>query len=117
MNRAEVDTYVYEEYGVKPSYLWKKYPEDYTFRHKGTNRWFGLIMTIEKRKIGINEDGLTDILNVKADPEFINMLTQCSGYYPGYHMNKQHWLTICLDGSIGDSQIRDLIDTSFEMTE
>ena len=57
MNRAEVDTYVYEEYGVKPSYLWKKYPEDYTFRHKGTNRWFGLIMTIEKRKIGINDVG------------------------------------------------------------
>ena len=117
MTKAEVNAYIHDTYDVEPSFLWKKYPGDYTFRHTGNNKWFGLIMTVEKRRLGTDEDGLTDILNVKADPDFISMVTQSRGYYPGYHMNKQHWLTVCLDGSVPDDQIMELIDTSFDRTK
>ena len=117
MLKEEVNSYVREEYDIAPSYLWKRYPDDYTFRHKATNKWFGLIMTIDKRRLGIDGDGFIDILNVKADPDFISMVSQCRGYYPGYHMNKQHWLTVCLDGTVADEQVIELIDTSYEITK
>jgi predicted DNA-binding protein (MmcQ/YjbR family) len=34
---------------------------------------------------------------------------------PGYHMNKTHWNTVVLDGSIADSELRELIDHSYTL--
>lgn len=67
--------------------------------------------------MGVNaESGGTDwvdIINVKADAEFIAMIAQVRGYMAGYHMNKQNWLTIALDGTVETKQILDCIDASY----
>jgi len=34
-------------------------------------------------------------------------------YFPGYHMNKKHWITICLDGSVPIEEIFCRLDESF----
>ncbi|QIK62639.1 MmcQ/YjbR family DNA-binding protein [Leucobacter viscericola] len=34
---------------------------------------------------------------------------------PGYHMNKQHWITITIDGSVADSLLEELIAESYEL--
>ena len=44
------------------------------------------------------------------------MVTQ-TGFAPAYHMNKKHWLTILLNGSVNDDEIYNLLDMSYEMTE
>jgi predicted DNA-binding protein (MmcQ/YjbR family) len=38
------------------------------------------------------------------------------GILPGYHMNKDNWLTILLDGSAEDELIKELLELSFDMT-
>ena len=38
------------------------------------------------------------------------------GYFPAYHMNKTSWITVALDGSVPDDEIRMLLDMSFEAT-
>ncbi len=63
---------------------------------------------------------LTDLeselrINVKCDPEkAIELREQHDEVVPGYHMNKKHWNTILLNGSVPDRLIREWIDHSYE---
>ena len=56
------------------------------------------------------------MMNVKCDPVILPSLVDGCGLLPGYHMNKQHWLTIVLDGSVPMEKIVWLIDASYMMT-
>ena len=52
--------------------------------------------------------------NVKCDPEkAITLREQFSGVKPGYHMNKKHWNTLEMDGSLPDDRVREWIDDSY----
>jgi predicted DNA-binding protein (MmcQ/YjbR family) len=55
-------------------------------------------------------------VSVKCDPELAVALR--AGYAairPGYHLNKRHWNTITLDGSVSDQLVRDLIEDSYDL--
>ena len=53
-------------------------------------------------------------MNLKCNPDQALMLRKIfSAVIPGYHMNKKHWNTICLDGSIPASEIKSMINHSF----
>lgn len=54
--------------------------------------------------------------NVKCDPELaVELREQFDCVQPGYHMNKKHWNTILVDGSISSKQIREWIDHSYDL--
>lgn len=54
--------------------------------------------------------------NVKCDPERAEELRiQYSCVLPGYHMNKKHWNTVIVDGSVPGTLLRDWIDHSYEL--
>jgi len=54
-------------------------------------------------------------VNLKADPEqAIEWREQYEAVQPGYHMNKKHWNTVTLDGSIPRQTVLKMIDHSFE---
>lgn len=57
-----------------------------------------------------------DVINLKCDPELIGSLRLKSGFHAAYHMNKEKWISIRLDGSVVDSEIKSLIELSFELT-
>jgi predicted DNA-binding protein (MmcQ/YjbR family) len=62
----------------------------------------------------VNLDGDLSI-NLKCEPAFaIELRERYSSVTPGYHMNKKHWNTIQLDGSIPDKEIFSWIDHSYE---
>jgi predicted DNA-binding protein (MmcQ/YjbR family) len=55
-------------------------------------------------------------INLKCDPEkAIELREQHPGVLPGYHMNKQHWNTIIVDGSVSDEKLIEWIDHSYEL--
>ena len=55
-------------------------------------------------------------INLKCDPEFaIELREKYDAVTPGYHMNKKHWNTITLDGSIQDKEILSWINHSYEI--
>lgn len=64
---------------------------------------------------------LTDVeafesINLKCDPEMaIELRETYPAVIPGYHMNKRHWNTILMDGSVPDSLVKDWIDLSFQL--
>ena len=55
-------------------------------------------------------------VNLKCDPErAIELRERYEAVQPGYHMNKTHWNTIALDGSLSDAELRELIDHSYTL--
>lgn len=64
---------------------------------------------------------LTDLegqlsMNVKCNPEkAIELRENFSCVKPGYHMNKKHWNTIEIDGSIPDHQLKEWISDSYKL--
>ncbi|WP_199432141.1 MmcQ/YjbR family DNA-binding protein [Qaidamihabitans albus] len=55
-------------------------------------------------------------VSLKCDPE---LAVQLRGAYPaitaGYHLNKRHWNTVVLDGSVPDELVRDMIEDSYDL--
>ena len=56
-----------------------------------------------------------DVVNFKCDPILIDSLRNEDGFFPAYHMNKEHWITVSLD-DVCDEKIKMLLDISFELT-
>lgn len=55
-------------------------------------------------------------INLKCDPErAIELRERHSGIVPGYHMNKQHWNTVDVTGSVPRKLLLELIDHSYEL--
>ena len=55
-------------------------------------------------------------MNLKCDPHEALMLRDLfDAVRPGYHMNKRHWNTVVLDGSIPRGEIERMIDNSFAL--
>ncbi|HUT87324.1 MAG TPA: MmcQ/YjbR family DNA-binding protein [Candidatus Heimdallarchaeota archaeon] len=55
-------------------------------------------------------------LNLKCDPFHAELLRETfSAVNPGYHMNKRHWNTVTLDGSVPDDVLKDMIDESYDL--
>ena len=53
-------------------------------------------------------------INLKCDPEEARILRDIfKAIIPGYHMNKAHWNTVTLDGSIPSGEIERMIDRSY----
>ena len=115
--RIEVENYINNYYDIIQEYPWNDYPKYTTFKHKNNKKWFALIMDVPYRKLNIDKDGVTDVINVKIVPEAIGSLRMNSGILPAYHMNKEHWITILLDGSVQFDQITELIDISYALTD
>ena len=64
---------------------------------------------------------LTDIanafsINLKCNPEkCIELREHYDCVQPGYHMNKKHWNTILVDGSVGEELLKEWIDLSYNL--
>lgn len=61
------------------------------------------------------EAGLARI-NLKCDPdEALALRDQYPAVQPGYHMNKKHWNTVLLDGTLNATQLERMIDNSYQL--
>ncbi len=57
-----------------------------------------------------------DNLSLKCDPNYSEILRrQYSSITAGYHLNKRHWITLLLDGSIPEKEMQGLIDHSYDL--
>ena len=55
-------------------------------------------------------------VSLKCEPELAVQLREGNAAIsPGYHLNKRHWNTVTLDGTLPDSMVRDLIEDSYDL--
>lgn len=109
----EIICYVRNRYGDELEFLWEKSPENAIWRCKDTSKWYGVILTISKSKLGINSEEKAEILNLHISPEKMEGLLQNPNYYSGWHMNKKSWFSVILDGSVATEEICQRIDESY----
>ena len=115
--KNSIFAYIKEKYNVLPEYPWRKYDSNAVFRHADNRKWFALVMEVGGDKLGFQDSDDVPVINLKVDDLlFRDMLIKQDGILPAYHMNKQHWITVLLDGTVPEEQIFDLIDDSYLMT-
>lgn len=115
--REAVFAYIKKNYKTSPEYPWAKYDSNGVFRHSDNKKWFALVMEVGKDRLGLSGDGAVDVINLKIDDlMFRDMLLREKGILPAYHMNKKHWITVLLDGTVKADRVYELIDASFLAT-
>lgn len=108
--------YIKRKYNDDLEYLWEKFPDNAIWRNKYNNKWYGALLVIEKTKIGIEEEGTIEIIDLLLEPERIEKIIDNEKYFTGYHMNKKHWITIKLDGSVDINEIYEFIENSYNLS-
>ena len=77
---------------------------------------FALVIEVNAKKLGLQEDKTVDVLNIKCDPMMIGSLRMKEGFFPAYHMNKENWISILLDGTVSADEIKPLLELSYQLT-
>lgn len=116
-NARQVIQYVREKYQDELEFLWRRFSENAILRRKDNKKWYAALLVLQKKKLGLDEAGVVDIIDLRGKPDDISALVDGQKYFPGYHMNKKHWFTICLDGSVPVEEIYCRIDESFALAK
>jgi predicted DNA-binding protein (MmcQ/YjbR family) len=101
MNIESISEYCRKKKGVTEDF---PFDED-TLAIRVMNKIF-LLASLEKVPLQIN---------LKCDPEYaVELRERYDSVQPGFHMNKSHWNTVMIDGSIPNSELKEMIDHSYE---
>lgn len=109
----ELISYVRERYGDELEFLWEKTPRNAVWRRKDTGKWYAALLTVDAQKIGIEAAGTIEIIDIRIKPEDMERTVDNRRFFPGYHMNKRHWLTIPLDARVPTPELCGRIDASY----
>lgn len=115
ITREEVFAFVQQKYQTKPEYLWKKNPTYAVIRQTANQKWYAIVMNVEKAKLGLTGVGQEDILDVKLPPEIVANLSEFPEFLPAYHMNKTHWLAVRL-AKVDQTELFRLLEQSYQLT-
>ena len=66
MKKEEIFEYVQKQYGRIQEYLWSKLSDSAVLRHKN-GKWYAVIMTVEKSKLGLEGKEPVDIMDMSYD--------------------------------------------------
>ncbi len=113
--RDDIFTFAEAELGTAPEYLWAKYPDHAVLRHPGSRKWYALVMDIPRGKAGLSGEGKIDVVDLKCGPLLLGSLLGKEGYFPAYHMNKQNWIGVRLDGSVSREDLCWLLRTGCDL--
>ena len=113
--KEQLFTYVREQYGVEPDYPFSTAPEYPVLRHTGSRKWFALLMDVPRDRLGLKGTERVDVINLKCDT-MSGALRMQPGILPAYHMHRDSWITVLLDGTVPAEDIYPLIDLSYHLT-
>lgn len=105
--------YVQEKYQGELEFLWPQFPQNAIFRRQDNAKWYAAILSIAKSKLGLPSEEEVEIIDLRGKTADIEQLVDEKKYFQGWHMNKKHWFTICLDGSVPIEEICLRIDESY----
>ena len=109
--------YCERKFGTEPEAPWEDSPDAYTFKTAKRNKWYALFMTIPYKSLGLVAKGTLDVVNIKLPPEKVLDLIDRVHFYPAYHMNKKHWITIVLNKEVDEPLVQQLLDESYGLVE
>ncbi len=105
--KAEIVSYCLSYLGVYEDYPF--HDENWcVMRHRKNKKCFAMIF---------EKDGKI-WMNLKCDPQWTNFWRSAfDAVIPAYHMNKTHWNSVILDGTIPDADVHRMVEESYELTK
>lgn len=110
--RQKYVDFIKSRFDVDQEYPWED--EASVFRCPN-GKWFGLLMRIRFKKLGIESDEPVWVVNLKADADKIPGLVNKKSIFPAWHMNKKYWITIILTTITDFEQLCKLTERSYEL--
>lgn len=108
--------YVKAKYDNDLEFLWKRSPKNAIWRNQNNRKWYGTVLVISKDKLKIESNEMVEILDLRYQKNDIKNIIDNYKIFPGYHMNKDNWITIILDGRVELEEIYQLIDNSYQLS-
>lgn len=115
LTREKVFAYAKEHFDTEPEYLWASDPEAAVLRCGSSRKWYALVMEVRRDRLGIPGEGMAWVLDVKCDPALVGALRTREGFLPAYHMNKERWVSLLLDGPVGCEEGFQLLEMSYAL--
>lgn len=109
--------YVAQQYQDQLEFLWTKFPKNAVLRRRATHKWYAALLSVSKRKLGLDSDAIAVVLDVRVAPEQLPTLIDQQHFFPAYHMNKKHWVSVLLDDQTDLEALYQLIDTSYQLAQ
>ena len=109
--------YIRSRFGTEPDYPWGEESDYAVLRHADTGKWYAVLMRLPAVRLGLSGKEKVEVINLKSDPMLILALLDHPAVFPGYHMNKKHWISIMLNGIFPDAELFPLVDFSHHLTE
>ena len=117
ITRDELFSHALDFYGARPEYLWASTPGSCILRRGDNRKWFAALLDVPRRRLGLPGEGNTDLLNLKCGPELLGSLRGKEGYLPAYHMNKEGWVGVLLEGPVPKEDLFWLLDISYDLAK
>ncbi len=75
------------------------------------------VFKVEGKLFAISALGMSPLkVSLKCEPDLADQLRAAHpAIAPGYHLNKRHWNTVTLDGSVPDEMVRDMVEDSYDL--
>lgn len=115
MTLAEIDEYILGHYDAESGHSFETDRSVTVYSRSDNRKWFAATKNIGCRYLGVEREGRIDILNVKLAPPMVRSLRNREGFMPAWKMNQNGWVTVLLDGSVADEELKDLIDQAFRV--
>ena len=109
--------FVRKTYGDELEFLWDKFPNNAIWRRKDNQKWYGAILTVQGKKLGLPTSAILEIIDLRLQPERMAEQIAQENYYPGWHMNKKSWYNMVFDGGISDQELCKRVSDSYELAK
>lgn len=107
--------YVDQQHHDQLEFLWKKFPNNAVWRRANTKKWYAALLTVTPQKLRLTGDDELTVLDLRLEPDQLSQLIDQQHYFPGYHMNKQHWYTIILNGQVSLEELKQRLEHSYQL--
>lgn len=108
--------YINDKYQDNIEYLWESFPTSGIFRNKKNNKWYAVIMSVKENKVGGETEKEITVIDLSYYKGETEKIIDNKKIWRGYHMNKNSWITIKLDGTVDNELIFKHIDISYEIS-
>ncbi len=102
-------------YGDELEHLWRRSPENAIVRRRDNEKWYAAFLVIPRLKLTGDSKERTEVLNLRVEPGTLEGCVDHVSRFPGYHMNKKNWVSLCLDGSVPFEELAERLDTSYRL--
>ncbi len=109
--------FIKEKYNDELEFLWEKFSDTGVWRRNDNRKWYGILLKISKRKLGINSDEMIEVIDIRINSDELDKIVDNKKYFRGYHMNKKHWMTIILDNTVSDEELFERVNNSYKLAK